>query len=354
VLGTDPLSDLAVLEIKAEGLSAVKWGNSDTVDKGDIVLAFGAPFGYVGSMTQGIVSGKNRTTAPFGGPGLLGTGAYEYFIQTDCAINPGNSGGPLVNVHGELVGINTAIASTTGGFNGIGFAVPSNLARFVYDQLKSEGKVTRGFLGVGIRTVSELPKGQLDRLNLDKRKGVYVGEVKNDSPAAGKLEVNDVILSVNGEAVTTREELRLKVAFAKPGSEVKLAVVRDGKEKVVPVSVGTFPDQSQANATKKAQPAAPVPNEMGATFADASSARLKSAGLPSGSKGALVAGIKTNSPAQLAGLLAGDLVTKVNDTEVTNAEEANTAIKAASLKEGISLSVIDKEGTKSVFVQVEE
>lgn len=350
VLGIDPLSDLAVLEIKAEGLTALKWGNSDSIDKGDIVLAFGSPFGYVGSMTQGIVSGKNRTTNPMGGVGLLGSGAYEYFIQTDCAINPGNSGGPLVNIHGELVGINTAIASKTGGFNGIGFAVPSNLARFVYDQLKENGKVTRGFLGVGIRTVTELPKTQLERLNLDKRKGVYVGEVKNDSPAAGKLEVNDVILSVNGETVTTREELRLKIAFAKPGSEVKLAVLRDGQEKVVPVSVGTFTDPTQTAGAKKSQPAAPSTTEMGATLGDASAARLKSAGLPVDAKGALVTGIKDGSVAQLQGLVVGDLITKVNDAGVSSAKEAIDAIKAGSLKDGISLSVTNKEGTKSVFL----
>ncbi len=155
VVGTDPKTDLAVVKVEADRLISAKWGDSSQVQKGDWIVAFGSPFGYVGSMTHGIVSALNRQTSANGGEGILGRMGYENFIQVDAPINPGNSGGPLVNLKGEVVGINTAIASRSGGFQGIGFAIPSNQAKYVYSQLKTTGKVTRGWLGVGIASVNE-------------------------------------------------------------------------------------------------------------------------------------------------------------------------------------------------------
>ena len=152
VVGTDPKTDLAIIKVQADGLVAAPWGDSDRLEKGDWIMAFGSPFGYVGSMTHGIVSALNRRA------GILGTNGYENFIQVDAPINPGNSGGPLVNVRGEVVGINTAIASRNGGFQGIGFAIPSNQAKFVYEALKANGKVVRGYLGVKIGDVAERPE----------------------------------------------------------------------------------------------------------------------------------------------------------------------------------------------------
>ena len=240
LIGADPLSDLAVLEIKADDLKAIRWGDSDTLDKGDIVLAFGAPFGYVGSMTQGIVSALGRQAH------ILGDGGYENFIQIDCAINPGNSGGPLVNIHGEIVGINTAIASSSGGFNGIGFAIPSDLAKYVYDELKENGKVTRGFLGVKIGDASALPKQQAAALGLGNNPtGAFVSMLQDGTPAAGKLQPNDVIVKINGEPIATMQGLRLKIATSKPGTTVKLGVIRDGQPQDVDVKLGTLPGPDQ-------------------------------------------------------------------------------------------------------------
>jgi serine protease Do len=347
VIGTDPLSDLAVLEIKAEGLVATRWGDSDSLEKGDIVMAFGAPFGYVGSMTQGIVSAKNRQA------GILGRNGYEYFIQTDCAINPGNSGGPLVNVQGEIVGINTAIASRTGGFNGIGFAIPSNLAKFVYDQIKEDGKVTRGYLGVEIRDSSALPKAQVSRLKLGDRQGVFVASAMNDAPADGKLNPNDVIVSIDGKPVKSMTDLRLKVATTTPGTELTFGVIRNGEEKPVTITVGTLPDNRTQTASVGQASPEPAQDEIGATLSDANAARLRSAGLPTSAKGALVTQIKDDSAAQRAGFELGDLVTHINGQPVTNAAEAVAALKDAKLSEGIDLLVTTRAGTKSVFVQSE-
>src|SRR2546423_177530 len=198
VLGTDPKSDLAVVQIEADKLIPAKWGDSDTLEKGDVIFAFGSPFGYIGSMTHGIVSALNRSE--IGIVGRQGGFAYENFIQVDAPINPGNSGGPLVNMHGEVVGINTAIATETGAFNGIGFAIPSNQAHPVYDQLKENGKVVRGYIGVKIGSVADNPE-LAKTFNYDKDNGVFVVETYPDTPASGKLENDDIVTAINGKAV---------------------------------------------------------------------------------------------------------------------------------------------------------
>ena len=350
LLGADPLSDLAVLEIKAEGLKAVRWGDSDTLDKGDIVLAFGSPFGYVGSMTQGIVSALNRSQV-----GILGQGGYENFIQTDCAINPGNSGGPLVNIHGEIIGINTAIASRSGGFNGIGFAIPSELAKFVYTQLRDNGHVERGFLGVGIKSASALPRQQAQMLGLGANPtGAFVSELKDGTPAAGKLMPDDVIVSINGKKVETQQDVRLKVSTTAPGTAIKLGVLRDGKQREVEITLGTLPDQGTKVATNAKPKEQAVTPQIGVTLSDANGARLKAAGLPEDAKGALVTGVKNGSPAQQAGLDNGDLITKIGGKDITSSAEASAAMKDVKLKDGVSIMVKNKEGTKSLFIQVDD
>ncbi len=347
VVGTDPRTDLAVLKVKGENLTGAKWADSDSIDKGDIVMAFGAPFGYVGSMTQGIVSALGRQA------GILGRDGYENFIQTDCAINPGNSGGPLVNVHGEVVGINTAIASQTGAFNGIGFAIPSNQARFVYESLRDHGKVTRGFLGVSISDVTLLP-GRAKAVGYTERVGAFVSEVKNDTPAEGKLQPNDIIVSLDGAPVSTANALRMKIATIEPGKDVKLGIVRDGKKETVELKLAAFPeDQKQASATGQKDHATANAG-IGATLTDANANRLKSFGLPGDAKGALVTSVKAGSPGQLAGLEVGDLITRINGKDIANAEDASAAFKEAKLSEGVNVMIRNKDGTKSVFVQVEE
>ena len=186
VLGTDPQTDLAVVEVKADHVIPAQWGNSDKLQQGDRVMAFGSPFGYVGSMTHGIVSALHRQA------GILGQTGYEDFIQTDAPINPGNSGGPLVNMHGQIVGINTAIATESGGFQGIGFAIPSDEARQIYTTLKTKGHMTRGWLGVEIIDVSKL-SAEAHSTGFKGNNGVLVKGVLSNSPATGKLQPGDVI-----------------------------------------------------------------------------------------------------------------------------------------------------------------
>jgi serine protease Do len=207
LLGADPKSDLAVVKIEADKLIPAKWGDSSQLDRGDWVLAFGSPFGYVGSMTHGIVSALNRHA------GILEQQqGYENFIQVDAPINPGNSGGPLVNLHGEVVGINTAIASRSGGFQGIGFAIPSNQAKYVYQSLKSSGHVTRGWLGVAITDVSQSDE-VVQSLGYTGSDGVLVEQTFPNTPADGKLKHGDIITKMAGNDVHDTQKLRNPIAM---------------------------------------------------------------------------------------------------------------------------------------------
>src|SRR5687767_8629570 len=247
VVGTDPKTDLAVVKVEAERLIPAKWGDSSQVQKGDWIVAFGSPFGYVGSMTHGIVSALNRQTSANGGRGILGQLGYENFIQVDAPINPGNSGGPLVNLKGEVVGINTAIASRSGGFQGIGFAIPSNQAKYVFAQLKSNGKVTRGWLGVGIASVNDPRIVKLaEDFGYTKNEGVFVQQVMPDTPATGKLRHGDIITAMNGKPVKDVQELRNHIAEVAPDTEVTLSVFREGKTEDVKLKVGAQPDEMRS------------------------------------------------------------------------------------------------------------
>jgi serine protease Do len=240
VVSTDPKSDLAVVKMEADHLIAAKWGDSDQLEKGDIIMAFGSPFGYVGSMTHGIVSALNRQA------GILGQNGYENFIQVDAPINPGNSGGPLVNLHGEVVGINTAIASRSGSFQGIGFAIPSNQAKPIYEQLKTGSKIVRGFIGATIQDVSA--NVQLAQsFGFTGTTGVLVQDLYSDnSPAAGKLQHGDIVTAINGKNVETGQQLRNIVAATKPGEMLKFTISREGKTEEVSIKVGEQPENPSA------------------------------------------------------------------------------------------------------------
>jgi serine protease Do len=233
IVGTDPPTDVAVIKVEGQKLPAVNLGNSDQLEVGDVVLAIGDPFGVGQTVTMGIVSAKDRS-----GVGIVD---YEDFIQTDASINPGNSGGALVDIDGRLVGINTAILSRTGGNQGIGFAVPVNLARYVMERIILEGKVRRGYLGVKVQALtSELAK----QLNLSGQTGALVGEVTPNSPAekAG-LKPGDVVIEFDGKAVSDSRHLRLMVAEKAPGSKVSVKVVRDGKQQTFTVELGELPSE---------------------------------------------------------------------------------------------------------------
>ena len=229
VIGSDPPSDLALLKIDANDLATLALGDSDRVEVGDVVLAVGNPLGLQQSVTAGIISAKNRSTG-------LSDGSFEDFLQTDAPINQGNSGGALINTIGELIGINSQILSPTGGNIGIGFAVPSNMAKGVIEQLRANGAVRRGQLGV---VVQALTTEIAQRMNLREPRGVLVAQVQPDSPAArAGLRQGDVITNFNGEAVNESNELRNRVANTAPGTEVTLTVMRDGGEQQIRATLG--------------------------------------------------------------------------------------------------------------------
>lgn len=353
LLGADPKSDLAVVKIEVDRVIPAKWGNSDDLQKGDWIMAFGSPFGYVGSMTHGIVSALNRQA------GILGNQGYESFIQVDAPINPGNSGGPLVNLRGEVVGINTAIASRSGGFQGIGFAIPSNQAHRIYDLLKSKGKVTRGWLGVSILDVSKATD-VAKSLGFDKTEGVFVEEILPKTPAYGKLQPGDVVTGLNGKPVKDVQQLRNAIAMTAPNSDVKLNVWRDGKEQDVTVKVGEQPEDTMAFLGKGGKQGQANGDEVNSETASAEKLGLKLQNLNDdlaqkfgveNNGGALVTAVTPRSPAFRAGLRPGDLITKVDKQNVTNAKEAADAIGKGDTGKGVRLYVTSREGSRFVFIK---
>ncbi|RUM33590.1 MAG: serine protease, partial [Desulfobulbus sp.] len=223
VIGTDPQSDVALIKIDGHNLPTLPLGNSDKLEVGEWVIAIGSPFELSQTVTVGVVSAKGRSR--------LGINDYENFIQTDAAINPGNSGGPLLNIHGEAVGINTAIFSRSGGYMGIGFAIPVNMAKNIQKQLQKNGKVTRGWLGVVIQNVNA---DLAQSFNLDKAEGILISEVADDSPAAKSgLKQGDVILSLNGTPLADVTDLRNKIAMTTPESSLDLQIIRHGHKKTI-------------------------------------------------------------------------------------------------------------------------
>jgi serine protease Do len=354
LVGADPKSDIAVVQITADHLIPIKWGDSDQVQKGDWVLAFGSPFGYVGSMTHGIVSALNRTSV-----GILGPQGYEDFIQVDAPINPGNSGGPLVYVHGEVIGINTAIATRSGGFQGIGFAIPSDQAKSIYQQIRKSGKVTRGWLGVSIMDVSK-NKDLAQSFGYKSANGILVQQVFPNTPAYGKLKAGDIIMGLNGKTLQSVQELRYAIAMTSPGDEATLKIYRDGKEQDVKIKLGSQPENVMAlvgggQGQEQANPGATQGSEsLGLKLADPTDALLQRFKLPAGSQGALIAAVAPNSPAAEAGLMPGELISKVNNQAVTSAQDAAAALSKADLSKGVRMYLVSREGARFVFLKVEK
>jgi serine protease Do len=351
LVGADPKTDVAVVKITADHLIPAKWGNSDELQKGDWIMAFGSPFGYVGSMTHGIVSALNRDVGI-----LRASQGYEDFIQVDAPINPGNSGGPLVNVHGEVVGINTAIASRTGGFQGIGFAIPSNEVKRIYNELKANGKVVRGWLGVEIANVTDL-RDDAKSLNYKGDTGVIVAGVMNDTPAGGKLKPDDIITKLDGKDVKNVHTLRSAIAQTKPGQEVTMTVYRNGKTQDVKVKLGEQPENlafaaggGRKNAPGKQDQSEASAETIGLRLATPSEQQLQRYGIESGAQGALVTQVVPGSIASRRGVQPGDLITSINGTEVTSADEAADAFGKADLKKGVRLHVTNKAGERSLFL----
>lgn len=331
---TDPRTDLAVVRIEAKGsLPALQFDDSAAMEIGDRVLAVGAPFGFTGSVTAGIISGKGRNP---------NSSIYEEYLQTDAAINPGNSGGPLVNLEGKVIGVNTAIKSNSGGSQGVGLAIPSNVARNIMDKLLKEGSVKRGYLGVQVRT---LEPDVAARLGVEKNAGVVVARVMEGSPAAKVgIQPGDVITAVNGNPIHDPTELLRQVVKMTPKQSAKIAVIRDGKSMEVQATVDDQPaDLGQVHALPTPAPGA-EPNDLrlekiGIELADLTSTLTQRFGHADRASGAIVTRVAPGSLAALANMEAGTLITKVDSTKVQSATEAKTALEKASLERGILLQV---------------
>ncbi len=311
VVGTDPKTDLAVVKIKAEGLPALTFADSSETSVGDVVLAIGNPFGLSQTVTQGIVSAKNRAND---------VGMDEDFIQTDAAINPGNSGGALVDTEGRLVGINSEILSRSGGNQGIGFAIPSNLCQWVMTSLVKSGHVERGYLGVGIESLT--PK-LASAFNLDSIKGALVTEVSAGGAAeAAGLKSGDVIRKFKDQPVKDSGQFKLQVAETSPGTKVPLQVVRNGETKTFEATLKSAPNQKLA-ATDRSDDSTPGSDALsGVAVADLDQNTRSQANVPDNVKGAVITEVRPNSPAFEAGLRPGDVITEINKQPVKNSEEA--------------------------------
>ena len=311
VVGRDPKSDVAVIKIEAKDLPAVPMADSDKVEVGDVVLAIGNPFGIGQTVTTGIVSATGRA----GAVGL----DYEDFIQTDAAINPGNSGGALVDAEGRLIGINTAILSRSGGNQGIGFAIPTKLARDVMDSLIKDGKVTRGYLGVLIQDVTP---ALAKEFKLKNNSGALIGDVTPKSPAekAG-LKEGDVILEFDGKKVTDSRHLKLEVARTRPGETVPLKILRDGASKNLQITVKELPGSDEV-AKAGPQNKEDTGTLNGVTVADLDSGARQQFNLPANVKGVVITEVEPNSPSAEAGLQPGDVIQEINRKPVRTAEEA--------------------------------
>ncbi|HEY2083360.1 MAG TPA: DegQ family serine endoprotease [Verrucomicrobiae bacterium] len=311
VIGRDPKSDIAVVKIDAKDLPTVPLADSEKVEIGDVVLAIGNPFGIGQTVTSGIVSAKDR--------GNMGIEDYEDFIQTDAAINPGNSGGALVDINGRLIGINTAILSRSGGNQGVGFAIPSDLARTVMESLVKNGHVTRGYLGVEIQNVTP---DLADEFKLKDNKGALISDVVHGSPAdkAG-LKDGDVVTEFNGHPVIDSRRLQLSVAETAPGTTVHMQVLRDGDKKAIDVTVKQLPGADQladANSSDNAD----TGTLNGVEVADLDQQAHQQFNVPKDVSGAVVTQVAPGSAAAEAGLKSGDVIQEINRKPVKSAEEA--------------------------------
>ena len=312
LVGTDPQTDIAVIKVDAKDLPAITLTDSDKTEVGDVVLAVGNPFGVGQTVTMGIISAKGRA-----GIGIVD---YEDFIQTDASINPGNSGGALVDAAGRLIGINQSILSRSGGNQGVGFSVPINLARHVMERLITDGKVTRGYLGIIIQPVtSELAK----EFQLADNNGALVGEVTRDSPAdrAGIRE-GDVITEFNGRKVESSRQLRLMVAQSTPGSQAKVKVLRDGKEMEITAELGTAAGQGLAKAGMRGGGGRDGEVLDGITVDDLDAGMRRQFNIPGSLEGAIISQVDPDSQGARAGLSPGDVILEINRQRVANAEDA--------------------------------
>ncbi len=326
LVGSDPETDIALLKVEATGLPTIPLGSSAALRVAEPVMAMGNPFGLDHTVTVGIISGTGR---------VIGAGRYDDFLQTDAAINPGNSGGPIINTRGEAVGIASAIASRSGGFQGVGFAIPIDLAKPVVQQLRTAGRVTRGWLGVSIQPVTpELAKS----FSLTETKGVLVASVADGSPAekAG-LKAGDVIVRYDGKGVDGPRVLPALVANTEIGKTVELSVVRDGSLRPLKVTVGNLADSRQASATGEPVKPSRLAERLGLE-------------LQQGDKGVVVTDVRPSSPADQAGIVEGDVIREVNRTPVSRIEDVQKGMDRPVGAANQVLLRVERQGSERYVV----
>jgi len=334
VIGSDKRTDVAVIKIEATGLPVVKIGDPEKLKVGEWVLAIGSPFGFESTVTAGIVSAKGRS---------LPQENFVPFLQTDVAINPGNSGGPLFNLKGEVVGINSQIYSRTGGFMGLSFAIPIDVATDVANQLKTTGRVSRGRIGV---TIQEITKELAESFKLPKAAGALVTSVEKGSPAdkAG-VQVSDVIVKFDGKAVSSSSDLPRIVAQTRPGSKVNMELWRNGSSREVAVSVGEMPEDKVAQRPGRKESPKPgnVVGRLGLTLSELSAEQRRELGI---SGGLLID--DAQGPALKAGIRRGDVLMAINNQDVKSVEQLNQLM--AQFEKARSVALLIKRGDGALYV----
>lgn len=335
IIGVDPKTDIAVLKIEGKDFPFLNFGNSDQLEVGDWLIAIGSPFGLNATVTVGVVSAKGRNQ--------LQIADFEDFIQTDAAINPGNSGGPALTVEGEVIGVNTAIASASGGYQGIGFAIPSNMVKHVVDQLVKDGTVVRGYLGVSLQALDQDLAGFY---KIDNCQGALISDVVKGSPAdlAG-LKQEDIILAYNDCCVENRESLRNAISMMLPGTELILKVKRDGEIKKIKVTIASLPGEQVGPSAPlqqlglKVQPLTPeLASQLGAAFIE---------------QGVVISSVEPQSAAAQAGIKAGSIIVAVNRTPIDSIEDFNKMINKSAKDGRVLLKIVQGDVVRFVALHYE-
>lgn len=321
LIGADPSSDLAVLKVDADDLPTVELGDSDKLDVGEWVVAIGSPFGFDYSVTAGIVSAKGRS---------LPNENYVPFIQTDVAINPGNSGGPLFNLEGQVVGINSQIYTRSGGFMGVSFAIPINVAMDVAEQLKSKGKVSRGWLGV---VIQEVNKDLAESFGLDRAAGALVVQVVDGSPAENSgLVSGDIIVKVNGKDVQLSSDLPHLIGRLRAGDTAKLSVVRAGKRKTINVEIGALPESDDIQLSSNTPPAERKSNRLGLVVSDIPAGK-------SNEQGVVVTDVN-RGPASMSGVVRGDVITMINGQRISSVADFERVVQDLPSNRSVPMRIV--------------
>ncbi len=335
VIGTDPQSDVALIKIDGKNLPILPLGDSDAIHVGEWAIAIGSPFELKQTVTVGVISAKGRNR--------IGISDYENFIQTDAAINPGNSGGPLLNIHGEAIGINTAIFTRSGGHMGIGFAIPVNMAKVIVKQLQEYGKVTRGWLGVGIQ---DIDKDLAEFFGLDSTRGVLITGISEGSPAdKSGLKDGDVIIAINGKQTKGVAELRNIIAMIIPGTKSSLQIIRDREEKTIKITIGEQPPDFASTAKGAADKG--ILSKMGLNLQDLTPALAKKFGYEN-NQGVLIADVARDSQAAKANIRPGTLIEEVNKIRVHNLKELNMVLEKSENQNQVLLRI--RHGEHSRFI----